>query len=193
MMASWAAHRAASGVELPELLETFTAVVREGTDHEGLTAIVGVLLRSYAATSAHEFVEGLNAAALSAYGDAGADMEARELGRMRAALAPGGKAAYMTVDDLGARARAPGHVMATTIHGAKGLEFDVMILVGADEPGLPGFNATPEEHAEARRKFYVSITRARDELHLVYTDQRVSRRGNSYAVRPSPFIAQLGG
>lgn len=193
VMASWGAHRDACGVELPELLETFTAVVRGGTDHESLTAVVAALLRANAETSAHDFVERLTAAALSAYADTGGDMDARELARMRAALVPGGNAAHMTIDDLGARARAPGHVMATTIHGAKGLEFDVIVLVGADEPGLPGFNPTPEEYDEARRKFYVSITRARDEVHLVYTDQRVSRRGNTYQVRASPFIAELDG
>ena len=193
VMASWAAHRDASGVELPELLETFMAVVRGGADHESLKAVVAMLLGSNAATSAQEFVERLTVAALGIYLDAGTDHDAREFARMRAALASRGKAAHMTVDDLGARARAPGHVMATTIHGAKGLEFDVVILVGADEPGLPGFNPTSEDYDEARRKFYVSITRARDEVHLVYTDQRVSRRGKTYAVRPSPFIAQLVG
>jgi DNA helicase II / ATP-dependent DNA helicase PcrA len=191
VMASWAANGDTSGVQLPELLETFTALVRGGGEHESLKAVVGALLRSEAGGSANEFVERLNAAALSDYADPGANMDARELARMRAALAPGGKAADMTVQDLGARARAPGHVMVATIHGAKGLAFDVVILCGVDEPGLPGFEPKPEEYDEARRKFYVSITRARDEVHLVYTDRRVSRRGTTYAVRPSPFIAEL--
>lgn len=53
-------------------------------------------------------------------------------------------------------------------------------LPGSVEPwrsaGLPGFDANAEQIAEGRRKFYVSITRARDEV---------------YDVKPCPFIAEL--
>jgi superfamily I DNA/RNA helicase len=72
---------------------------------------------------------------------------------MRAALAVGGKQEQMTLAGLGDRARSPGHVMAATIHAAKGLEFDVVILAGADKGGLPSFEANEEQLAEGRRKF----------------------------------------
>lgn len=193
VLASWAAHRDAGGVSLPELLETFTAVVRGAGDHEVLRDVIAVLLHSNPAAAAHEFVESLSAAALTDYvSDPSASEDARELARMRAALAADGSAHGMTVEDLGARARAPGHVMAATIHGAKGLEFDIVVLVGADEAGLPGFSPSEEDVEEGRRKFYVSITRARDQVHLVYTDRRISRCGKTYTVAPSPFIAELG-
>jgi DNA helicase-2/ATP-dependent DNA helicase PcrA len=152
-----------------------------------------VLLDGGAEVSARDFVEAIAVAALAPYSvDPAQSEDARELHRMRQALAVGGDLEQMTLAQLGTRARAPGHVMATTIHAAKGLEFDLVVLIGADEGGLPGFSPTDEEIAEGRRKFYVSITRAREQVHLVYTDCRVSSRGNTYAVRPSPFIAELG-
>jgi DNA helicase-2/ATP-dependent DNA helicase PcrA len=192
-MASWACRRAAAGVELRDLLGSLRGLARDSREHASMTEVVAVLLQDQPDGAAGAFIEAITAAALrSLTVDAGSGEDARELARMRTALAADGKLAEMTIAELGERARAPGHVMASTIHGAKGLEFDTVILVGADEPGLPGFDANEEQVAEGRRKFYVSITRAREEVHLIHTDFRISRRGNSYAVKPCPFIAQLG-
>jgi superfamily I DNA/RNA helicase len=66
-----------------------------------------------------------------------------------------------------------------------------VILTGADEGSVVGFNPTPEEVAEARRKFYVAITRARHRVHVVYTDRRISKRGHPYLVSPCRFLADL--
>ena len=192
-MASWACRRAAAGVELPELLELFATLARPPRAHAVLRAVTRVILDGEAGAPAHDFVEEIAVVGLGAHTeDPRSSDDARELARMRNALAQGGDACEMTLGELGDRARAPGHVMAATIHGAKGLEFDVVIMVGADEGGLPGFSPSADDVAEARRKFYVSITRARDQVHLIYTDCRVSRNGRTYAVRPSPFIAELG-
>jgi inactivated superfamily I helicase len=78
-----------------------------------------------------------------------ASEDARELARMRESLGPGGAVADMTVGEFRACARAPRHVVAAMIHGAKGLEFDVVIMVGADEVCLPGFTPTDDERGEA--------------------------------------------
>lgn len=192
-MASWAARRGEAGADLSELLETFSSVVRGAGEHAVLRAVVGVLVHSDAATPAREFVDAISQIALRSYvADELASEDARELARMRQALALAGAVEHMTVGELGARARAPEHVMAATIHGAKGLEFDVVIMVGVDEVCLPGFSPTDEERAEARRKFYVTLTRARERVHLAYTDTRISKRtGRPYDVGPSPFIAEL--
>lgn len=192
-MASWAARRGEAGADLSELLETLRGVVRDAREHLVLRAVVGVLLHSDAATPARDFVDRIAQIALRSYiADEMASEDARELARMRQALAAGGAVEHMTLGELGARARAPGHVMAATIHGAKGLEFDVVIMVGVDEVCLPGFSPTDEERAEARRKFYVTLTRARERVHLAHTDMRISKRtGRSYDVCPSPFIAEL--
>lgn len=191
-MASWACRRSAAGIELRDLLDALRGLARDAREHPATTGVVAALLGAESDDLATGFVEAIAAVALgSLTANPASGEDARELARMRRALAPDGALAEMTVAELGARARAPGHVMASTIHGAKGLEFDTVILVGADEPGLPGFDANDEQIAEGRRKFYVSITRARDAVHLIHTDYRISRRGNPYDVKPCPFIAEL--
>ncbi|MFE4422025.1 UvrD-helicase domain-containing protein [Streptomyces sp. NPDC056817] len=69
----------------------------------------------------------------------------------------------------------PGHIALTTYHSAKGREFRIVILPGLIEGILPrhypGKPLTAEEVAEARRAFYVAVTRARDEAVLIPGDR----------------------
>jgi DNA helicase-2/ATP-dependent DNA helicase PcrA len=63
-----------------------------------------------------------------------------------------------------------GHVVLTTIHGAKGLEWPAVVLVGASEGSLPSpgrMDTTDEDVAEAGRILYVGMTRARDVLRVI--------------------------
>jgi DNA helicase-2/ATP-dependent DNA helicase PcrA len=192
-MASWAHRRTGAGIDLSELLETLSNLVYGAGEHAVLRSITRALLDGKAETLARDFVASITQAALARYvADPMASEDARELDRMRRSLAVGSDLEHMALAELGSRARAPGHVMVSTIHAAKGLEFDMVVLVGADEACLPGFKPKDEEIAESRRKFYVSITRARDCVHIVHTDSRISRKGWPYEVRPSPFIAELG-
>lgn len=68
-------------------------------------------------------------------------------------------------------------VTLSTLHGAKGLEWEMVFLVGASEASLPWPGAQLEEE---RRLFYVGITRAKRSLLI------------SYAGRPSPFLREAG-
>ncbi|MEM9861755.1 MAG: UvrD-helicase domain-containing protein [Myxococcota bacterium] len=63
-----------------------------------------------------------------------------------------------------------------TVHAAKGLEFDTVMVVGLEEGMFPmmgnDFSADEEELAEERRLAYVAFTRARHRLILSFADMR---------------------
>ena len=70
-----------------------------------------------------------------------------------------------------------GSVRLMTFHGAKGLEFDKVYIICANEGITPWKLASDErELEEERRMFYVAMTRARHELHIFYTKQLYSRK-----------------
>jgi DNA helicase II / ATP-dependent DNA helicase PcrA len=70
-----------------------------------------------------------------------------------------------------------------TIHAAKGLEFPVVFLLGAEEDMLPSKRG---DVAEERRLFYVAVTRARERLEITYAK---SRGGNPS--QPSRFMKNI--
>ena len=79
-----------------------------------------------------------------------------------------------------------------TMHSAKGLEFDNVFLVGAEEGIFPGLRCMgePEEMEEERRLCYVGLTRARKKLTLCCARQRMLF-GHTTANSPSRFIDEI--
>ncbi len=72
-----------------------------------------------------------------------------------------------------AHAPVPDGVTLSSLHAAKGLEWDAVFVVGAHEGGLPLSHAeTPEEVAEERRLLYVGTTRARRLLRVSWSATR---------------------
>jgi DNA helicase-2/ATP-dependent DNA helicase PcrA len=66
-------------------------------------------------------------------------------------------------------------ITLATIHAAKGLEWEVVFLVGASEGYLPiAYAKTPGEIAEERRLLYVGVTRAKKELTISWPKNDVS-------------------
>lgn len=65
-------------------------------------------------------------------------------------------------------------VQMMTLHAAKGLEFDTVIITGLEEGLLPSSRSLnlPEDLEEERRLFYVGITRAKERLILLHASYR---------------------
>ncbi len=78
-----------------------------------------------------------------------------------------------------------------TLHGAKGLEFPHVYIVGVEEEILPHrVSVTQGDDQEERRLFYVGITRAMQTLTLSYARNR-KRFGDWINCEPSRFIEEL--
>ncbi|MEG2438999.1 MAG: ATP-dependent helicase [Lachnospiraceae bacterium] len=78
-------------------------------------------------------------------------------------------------------------VTLLTMHGAKGLEYDTVFILGANEDIVPYKKAKLlEEIEEERRMFYVAMTRAKRRLIISYTKER-----NGKELTPSRFVNEL--
>lgn len=84
------------------------------------------------------------------------------------------------------------NVRLMTLHAAKGLEFETVILTGMEEGILPsGHNLNQlEKLEEERRLLYVGITRAKDRLLLTYAQNRYTF-GQMTSQFPSRFIDEF--
>lgn len=71
-------------------------------------------------------------------------------------------------------------IKISTLHSSKGREFSVVIMFGMDDGRIPRGDVGPRGIIEARRLFYVGFTRAKSELHLMYS-----------AYGPSPFVTEV--
>lgn len=78
-------------------------------------------------------------------------------------------------------------VVVTTMHSAKGLEFDTVLILEANEGMAPYKKAVkPDEIEEERRMFYVAMTRAKKHLHIYEVREYYNRE-----LMPSRFLDEL--
>jgi DNA helicase II / ATP-dependent DNA helicase PcrA len=86
-------------------------------------------------------------------------------------------------------------IRLTTIHQAKGLEFDVVFVIMLCDGLFPSGRSleSTEGEEEERRLFYVAITRAKNELYLSYPLERAtfSKSGGDGIQRPSRFLSEI--
>lgn len=83
----------------------------------------------------------------------------------------------------------PDRISFLTMHGAKGLEFDSVFIIQANEGSIPYKKAVLEEEIEEeRRLFYVAMTRAKSQLVISYCKDR-----NGKEMQASRFIHELTG
>ncbi len=89
------------------------------------------------------------------------------------------------IEIIGSSRRSQVRIM--TVHAAKGLEFDTVIIPGVEEGLFPHFlTKTSKEVDEERRVFFVAMTRARGEVVLSLAKRRRQRW-----TRPSPFLSDI--
>lgn len=83
-------------------------------------------------------------------------------------------------------------VRLMTLHSSKGLEFDLVFLVGFEEGILPHSRSIMEDDdvEEERRLCYVGITRARDFLYITLAQKRLFF-GRTSLTEPSRFLADI--
>ena len=97
------------------------------------------------------------------------------------------------VDTLGTQEDAD-HLVLSTIHQAKGLEWSRVFVPRLVEDGFPSARALgePGGEEEERRVFYVAVSRAMDELYLTYP-LTLARggRGPTQITKPSRFLTEL--
>jgi DNA helicase-2/ATP-dependent DNA helicase PcrA len=85
-------------------------------------------------------------------------------------------------------------VRLSSVHQAKGLEFDVVFVIMLCDGLFPAARSldTPEGEEEERRLLYVAITRARNELYLSYPLVRMMPGGSGDAMQqPSRFLNEI--
>ena len=101
---------------------------------------------------------------------------------------------YLQQMDLVSKAPSPppGAIRCMTVHGAKGLEFQHVYLIGMAEEVFPSYQAVkkgPEsrEMEEERRNCFVAITRVQETLTLTR-----AREYNGWRKAPSRFLEDMG-
>lgn len=192
-MAAWATQvRDGRGVVLRDIVRKLQSALH--ADYDLVRAAVDVMLefRQKPTAPAREFLDAVsNAGFESRLQRRGREDELQEFVKQGRTFSEGGRLPDATVTDLGFRARARDRLLLSSIHGAKGLEFDIVILVDVDQGRIPFYrSSTPKEKAEDRRMFYVAITRARRTVYCLWTGWR-EFKGRRYEDGPSEYLVAL--
>jgi DNA helicase-2/ATP-dependent DNA helicase PcrA len=80
-----------------------------------------------------------------------------------------------------------------TVHSAKGMEFDVVFLIGMNEGTFPDYRARGPALDEERRSAFVAVTRSRRLLYVTYPNTKVTPWGAVRAQQPSQYISEMFG
>ena len=80
-----------------------------------------------------------------------------------------------------------------TVHASKGLEFEVVFVVGMLDGVFPDYRAAGKraEMAEEKRNAFVAVTRSRRLLYFTYPKKRVMPWGDVWVGNPSVFLKQI--
>jgi DNA helicase-2/ATP-dependent DNA helicase PcrA len=85
------------------------------------------------------------------------------------------------------------NLVLSTIHSAKGLEWDTVFVINLAEGKFPMAHITSgEQYEEERRLLYVAVTRARKRLYLSYPKESMSADRRFQYSSLSPYLAEIG-
>jgi DNA helicase-2/ATP-dependent DNA helicase PcrA len=98
-------------------------------------------------------------------------------------------------EDVAAGEPSDDRVVLSSVHQAKGLEWNRVVVMWLSEGRFPSYRAavTEEGLEEERRLFYVAVTRAKNEVALTYPMLARDRYGVDVILEPSRFVAELPG
>lgn len=189
-----------------DLLRTWVRVINEGNFRinakEAASAVLEMLVQSTAYPDFIEFALKWMAQIKATEEDSGQfspfeeDLRAWKSLQQEILSALGrGASLESFLQELQLRSKEPpttsGEVALMTIHGAKGKEFDEVILIGLAEDILPSFQSiragdSSPEMEEERRNCFVAITRTKRTLTLSYSN---NYRG--WSKKPSRFLTEM--
>lgn len=134
------------------------------------------------AETMHDWLVGLRGALVDRYlaRCRSLDEEEAVLSRFMARIAAGGDVEGMSLAQFAGFGDGADRINLSTLHSAKGREFEIVLLFGMDDGRVPRRNAGDRERRESRRSFYVGFTRARQELHIIHSQNN-----------PSPFVLEV--
>jgi len=97
----------------------------------------------------------------------------------------------LTADPLAASDRKT--LVLSTIHSAKGLEWDTVFIIDLADGKFPSAHSSPfpDQFEEERRLLYVAATRAKTRLFLTYPREIIAPDRTRHYCAISPFLAQL--
>ena len=91
--------------------------------------------------------------------------------------------------DLCSASRIKERIYVSTVHKAKGLEFDNVIVYDAVDGRYPNFNATTiNQKEEDARKLYVALSRAKKRLYIGISKLFINRYGRTFDRTITPFL-----
>lgn len=85
-------------------------------------------------------------------------------------------------------------VRIMTMRNSKGLEAETVFIIGLEEGAFPNGEHDTDQFKEEARLFYVSMTRAKKDLHLFHARSRSggkTYKAKSFGMNPSPFLEGL--